>query len=175
MSSRDDCLQLLPQTHAGKCSKLTSANCRKIAQRLKFNLKSHSISWWFYIASEGNQKREEGWRVQIVRNLYRFWGKYSGIFYIKCHGKQSRNNRDWEIRRWTKEPEKVFLLRSIIYKSIIQNFFAQQKPLQLLSGNVCGHHRVQSCETMQDWTRKATELSHPVSFCRQTRMEATHK
>lgn len=29
-------------------------------------------------------------------------------------------------------------------------FFAQQESLQLFSGNVCGRHRVQSCEMMQD-------------------------
>lgn len=83
MSSKNACLQLFPQTHAGKYCKLTSANCRSVTWRLKFFLKTQSISWYFDIVSKGKRKREERWRMKIVRNLYRFGGKYSGIFYIK--------------------------------------------------------------------------------------------
>lgn len=88
MSSRNECLQFFPNTHEEiQQIDFTKLHKGSLARRLEFNLKLHSISRYFLIVSKRNWKKEEGWRVQTERNLQRFGGKYSSIFYIKCHGK----------------------------------------------------------------------------------------
>lgn len=148
MSSKNECLQLFLQAHAGKCSKLTPTNCRNVAQRLEFYLNSHCISQYFFIVSKRHWKTE-GWRIQIVRNLYRFGPNMLVSFMLNA----TENNSKTGVRIYEWNSLRRFFPETYHLPMQYPKFFALQ---EAFLGNVHACHSALSGETMQDLTRKAT-------------------